>query len=85
MRPHHIDLEAVEEDKSLATHTDHDLRFDIARAIQSLPDLYRNVIVLRDFEELTIREIAARLELVPETVKTRIYRGRQLVREHLLS
>lgn len=64
---------------------DEDLRLDIALAIQSLPDLYREIIVLRDFEELSIAEIAARLEMAPATVKTRIHRGRQLVREHLLA
>ncbi len=65
--------------------TDIEMRLDIAAAIQSLPDLYREVIILRDFEELTVSEIALRLGLVPATVKTRISRGRQLVREHLLS
>ena len=64
---------------------DEDLRLDIALAIQSLPDLYREIIVLRDFEELSIAEIAARLDMAPATVKTRIHRGRQMVREHLLT
>ena len=85
MRPGHVDLEAVQEEAYLSTHSDVELRLDITLAVQSLPALYRDVILLRDFEELTVREIAERLELVPETVKTRIYRGRQLVREHLLA
>jgi RNA polymerase sigma factor (sigma-70 family) len=85
IRPAHVDIEAVAEDAYLAQHSDVDLRLDITMAIQSLPDIYREVIILRDFEELTISEIADRLNLVPETVKTRIYRGRQLVREHLLT
>ena len=85
MQPAHANLAAIEEEKYLATHSDLDLRHDLTCAIHSLPDIYREVIILRDLEELTIREIAARLELVPETVKTRLYRGRQLVREHLLA
>ena len=85
MQPAHADLAAIKEEKYLATHSDLDLRHDLTRAIQSLPTIYRDVIILRDLEELTIREIAARLGLVPQTVKTRLYRGRQLVREHLLA
>ena len=73
------------EQEYLQSRTDIELRLDIAMAIQSLPDSYREVIVLRDFEELTVKEIAARLRMVPETVKTRIHRGRQLIREHLLA
>ena len=85
MRPGHASLEEAEEEKYLSTHSDLDLRLDLTVAIQSLPDIYREVIILRDLEELTIREIAARLGLAPETVKTRLYRGRHLVREHLLA
>jgi RNA polymerase sigma factor (sigma-70 family) len=68
----------------LSVRPDHELRFDITRAIQSLPSIYRDVILLRDFEELTIREIAARLGIPVDTAKTRLYRGRVLIREHLL-
>ena len=80
-----VPLEEAAERHYLQTRTDTDLRIDIVMAIQSLPDLYRDIIVLRDFEELTIGEIAARLNMVPATVKTRIHRGRQLIREHLLT
>ena len=85
MRPGHADLEAVQEKAYLSAHSDVDLRLDITMAVQSLPPIYRDVILLRDFEELTIREIADRLGVIPETVKTRLYRGRHLVREHLLA
>lgn len=85
MRPGHADLADIEEEKYLSTHSDLDLRLDLTFAIQSLPDIYRDVIILRDLEELTICEIAERLGLIPETVKTRLYRGRHLVREHLLA
>src|SRR5262245_46166777 len=39
------------------------LRLDVAAALESLPAHYREIIVLRDFEELTIGEIAVRLGL----------------------
>lgn len=61
-----------------------DLRIDLARAIQSLPDHYRAVLILRDVEELTIDEIAARLSATRETVKARLRRARRLVREFLV-
>ena len=59
------------------------LRVDLAAAIQSLPDKYREAIVLRDFEEYTIAEIAHSLRLTRAAVKSRIHRGREMVREYL--
>ena len=60
IRPAHASLAAIEEETYLATRSDLDLRHDLTCAIQSLPDIYRDVIILRDLEELTIREIAVR-------------------------
>lgn len=60
-----------------------DLRSDLASAIQSLPDKYREAIILRDVEEYSISEIADRLKLTREAVKSRIHRGRQMVKEYL--
>ena len=36
-----------------------------------------------DFDEFSISEIAERLRLTREAVKSRIYRGRQMVQEYL--
>ncbi|MCX6365147.1 MAG: RNA polymerase sigma factor [Armatimonadetes bacterium] len=85
IQPKTIGLEIIQEKAYLDAHSDTELRFDLTRAIQSLSPIYREVLVLRDFEELTIQEIAQRLELPPETAKTRLYRGRNLVREYLLA
>ena len=60
------------------------LRIDLSRAIQSLPDHYREVILLRDIEELSIDEIASVLSLTRESVKARIHRARMLIREYLV-
>ena len=38
-----------------------DLRIDLVRALESLPDFYRQAILLRDMDQLTIGEVAARL------------------------
>lgn len=59
------------------------LRIDVANAIQSLPEAYREIVLLRDFEEMTIDEIAARLGLTREAVKGRLHRSRKLLREYL--
>jgi RNA polymerase sigma factor (sigma-70 family) len=60
-----------------------DLRIDLIAALESLPAHYREVVLLRDAEELTIDEIAARLDCSRDAVKSRLHRARALVREYL--
>ncbi|TAL53011.1 sigma-70 family RNA polymerase sigma factor [Pandoraea sp.] len=77
-------VELPEPDHPVFAYTDHfDLRLDLAAAIQSLPEKYRQVIILRDFEECSITEIADQLLLTREAVKSRIHRARQMVQEYL--
>ena len=61
------------------------LRIDLARALESLPAHYLEVVLLRDFEELSIGEIAQRLGEQPGAVKSRLHRARELVREYMLA
>ncbi len=61
------------------------LRIDLAKALESLPAHYLEVVLLRDFEELTISEIATRLGEQQGAVKSRLHRARELVREYMLS
>ena len=61
-----------------------DIRIDLSRAIQSLPEHYREVILLRDIEELSIDEISGVLGLTRESVKARIHRARLMIREYLI-
>jgi len=74
-------------DRHEAEHFAHiptdDLRIDLVRALESLPALYREVILLRDMEQLTIGEVAERLGITREASKSRIHRGRALLREYL--
>lgn len=72
-------------EQQIARRTDEALRVDLANALESLPAHYLEVVLLRDFEELTIAEIAARLGEQPGAVKSRLHRARELVREYLLS
>ena len=60
-----------------------ELRIDLVRALESLPDMYREVILLRDMEQLTIGEAADQLHITREACKSRIHRGRALLREYL--
>jgi RNA polymerase sigma-70 factor (ECF subfamily) len=53
-------------------------------AIRTLPQLYRAVILLRDFEELSTQETAQILDVSEDVVKTRLLRARRAVREKLL-
>jgi RNA polymerase sigma-70 factor (ECF subfamily) len=78
------DSPADEADARLAHLRPEDLRIDLSRAIQSLPEHYREVILLRDIEELSIDEIASVLGLTRESVKARIHRARMLIREYLI-
>jgi len=55
----------------------------VRRAIQSLPPDMRQVILLRDIQELSYAEIADLLGIEVGTVKSRINRGRQALREAL--
>jgi len=55
----------------------------IARAIAALPEKYRVPIILRDVQGRTYEEIAAIMELGLGTTKSRINRGRGLLKEKL--
>ncbi len=71
-------------EQQLACKSDDDLRLDLATALESLPHHYLEVVLLRDFEELTIAEIAERLDQPTGAVKSRLHRARELIREYLI-
>jgi RNA polymerase sigma-70 factor (ECF subfamily) len=52
-------------------------------AIDELPDSFRTVLMARAVEGMSIEETAELFDLKPETVKTRLHRARQLLREAL--
>ncbi|WP_386815650.1 RNA polymerase sigma factor [Lysobacter gummosus] len=58
-------------------------RHDVAAALESLPAHYRQIILLRDLEGLSIAEIGDRLGTTREAVKSRLHRARALAREYL--
>lgn len=60
------------------------LRVELIDALESLPADYREVILLRDFAEMSISEIAAQLGVSSAAAKSRLHRARQLAREYLV-
>jgi RNA polymerase sigma-70 factor, ECF subfamily len=52
----------------------------VRAAIDRLPDTYRDVLLLRDIEELTTEETATLLGVTPNAVKIRLHRARQALR-----
>ena len=54
-------------------------------AVDTLPETYRSVFVLREVEQLSTTETAECLELSEEAVKTRLHRSRGLLRRDLES
>ncbi|MDF0728659.1 RNA polymerase sigma factor SigW [Cytobacillus sp. S13-E01] len=60
-----------------------ELQTMIQTEILKLPDKYRSVIVLKYIEEMSLKEISEILDLPVGTVKTRIHRGREALRNQL--
>jgi RNA polymerase sigma-70 factor (ECF subfamily) len=59
------------------------LRALVQESIDRLPDTYREVLMLRDIEELDTQETAEMLGISNNAVKTRLHRARQALREVL--
>ncbi|MFN0157747.1 MAG: sigma-70 family RNA polymerase sigma factor [Bacteroidota bacterium] len=57
---------------------------DVTNAVASLPDDFRTVVILSDIERLTYEEIAEFVDIPLGTVRSRLHRGRKLLRAKLL-
>jgi RNA polymerase sigma-70 factor (ECF subfamily) len=55
----------------------------LRKAIEGLPEIYRNIMLLRDIEELDIRETAAALGISEGAVKVRLHRARAMLQREL--
>ncbi len=87
-------LESGEQVRSLAEPADwsrmpdehvmrEQLREALAAAVRELPEIYRAPVVLRDIEGLTTEEASSRLKVKDQTLKSRLHRGRLMLREKL--
>ena len=52
-------------------------------AVEGLPEIYRNVVLLRDIEEMDIRQTAVALQISEAAVKVRLHRARALLQRRL--
>jgi RNA polymerase sigma-70 factor (ECF subfamily) len=67
-----------------AEKLDHDLfDHDVQYALDALPEDFRAAVVLCDIEGMTYDEIADVLDVKLGTVRSRIHRGRSMLRKHL--
>jgi len=55
----------------------------LKKAIDGLPAIYRNVVLLRDIEEMDVRETATALGISEGAVKVRLHRARALLQREL--
>lgn len=62
---------------------DHELRIVLEGAIDSLPETYRLVFMLRSVEGMSVADTAGCLDIGVEAVKTRLHRARSLLRKDL--
>ncbi len=56
---------------------------EIARSLESLPSDFRTVVMMSDMEDFTYDEIASATAVPIGTVRSRLHRGRRLLRERL--
>lgn len=81
-QPQHCSYEYIQEDsgKELFSIEDSGSDIDLQRAIDTLPEQDKAVVILRFFEEMKLEEIADILEENVSTIKSRLYRSLKKLR-----
>ncbi len=86
-KPTYVDLETLEivdeADSSLEKVIRKESRNAVRRAITELPDYQKEVIILRFYHDLKIKEIAAITNAGVPTVKSRLQQGLKKLQRHL--
>ena len=67
-------------EKSMAQR---EIRHVVEHAIDELPEAFRIVFITRVIEGMNVEETAELLDLKPETVKTRLHRARNMLKENV--
>jgi len=60
-----------------------EMRMRLVDALKELPAVYRVPVILRDIQGLSTEEASAVLRVKPQTLKSRLHRGRLILRQHL--
>ena len=76
-------MEPLVDDVMAPAEADRTTSLAVLKAIRSLPDAYRETLILRLVEGMTGAEIAARTGLTPGSVRVNLHRGMSLLREKL--
>ena len=86
------DVVSIKTEDEANSHAFHDLRDEIfeqtygdevTTAMKSLPEEFREVIILCDIEDFSYEEIAKTIELPIGTVRSRLFRARNMLKEKL--
>ena len=65
------------------TMAQREIRALLERAIDELPEAFRGVVVARLVEGMSVEETAELFGILPQTVKTRLHRGRALLKREM--
>ena len=63
----------------------HEVQRRVEEEVKKMPEPYRTTLILRDLEDMSYEEIAEVLEISLGTVKSRLTRGREILRQKLAS
>lgn len=97
IRKHEIEISAMEGEAEDPTHWEpvdtsaspedqliqQEMKQQIAQAIEQMPSDYREIILLREYEELSYEQIAQTLGISLEAVRSRLARARAWLRQRL--
>ena len=60
-----------------------EMREQLIKALTTLPEVYRTPVVLRDIQGMSTEEASLVLRVKPQTLKSRLHRGRLILRQAL--
>ena len=78
-RPEPADWTSLADDQVMRAQ----MRKKLIDALGRLPEVYRVPVLLRDINGLSTEEASAILKVKPQTLKSRLHRGRLILRKHL--
>jgi RNA polymerase sigma-70 factor (ECF subfamily) len=79
VQPEPADWTALADDQVMRA----EMRQQLIAALTHLPEVYRVPVLLRDINGLSTEEASAILHVKPQTLKSRLHRGRLILRRHL--